>query len=253
MEILELYAYLGIIILMIIVIYVIRNPTEAFIPYNQFIDSITEKKVFYTEEEKKKIFPTSTVLESSWQEIRDEYFRYLHSKEEGINKGLKEKEDNDNIGKNFIVENEEFWKGWTTIKLKIFGKETDTLRNSFPKLKTILDRDKNIVTAFFSIMEPGKVLRAHYGPFKGILRYHLGLSIPNKELGDCFISVNSEIYEWNNGEGVLFDETYLHFVKNETALPRVILFLDVKRPLPSPLHLLNDFLLFLISISPYNH
>ncbi len=241
MEILELYAYLGLIILGLLAIYVLRNPTEAFLPYNQFIESITEKKVFYTEEEKKKIFPTSILLEENWREIRDEYFKILQKEE-----------IEENVGKNFIVEDENFWKGWTTIKLKMFGKEFDALEEC-PFLKNILEKDKNITTAFFSIMEPGKTLPAHYGPFKGILRYHLGLSIPPKELGDCYISVDSEIYEWKNGEGVLFDETYLHFVKNDTSVPRVVLFLDVKRPLPSPISLLNDFLLFLISISPYNH
>jgi aspartyl/asparaginyl beta-hydroxylase (cupin superfamily) len=33
-------------------------------------------------------------------------------------------------------------------------------------------------TAFFSILAPGKHLPAHRGPYKGVMRYHLGLLIP---------------------------------------------------------------------------
>ena len=33
----------------------------------------------------------------------------------------------------------------------------------------------------------------------------------------------------------MFDETYVHWVKNETDITRVILFCDIERPLTSPL------------------
>ena len=62
------------------------------------------------------------------------------------------------------------------------------------------------------------------------------------------------MYEWKEGEGVLFDETYKHFVKNETKYTRVILFLDVVRPFDSYfLNTLNDIILYMMSISPYNN
>src|SRR5690606_32209754 len=38
-------------------------------------------------------------------------------------------------------------------------------------------------------------------------------------------------YAWRDGEDVMFDETYVHWVKNETGTTRVILFCDVERPL----------------------
>ncbi len=99
-------------------------------------------------------------------------------------------------------------------------------------------------------MEPRKLLPSHYGPFKGILRYHLGLKIPK---GECFISVDNEIYEWKEGEGILFDETYKHFVKNETDFKRIILFIDVKRDFNNSfLNTVNDSILWLMGNSPYN-
>jgi beta-hydroxylase len=61
------------------------------------------------------------------------------------------------------------------------------------------------------------------------LRFHLGLKTPNSE--KCRIAVDGETYWWKDGEGVLFDETYLHRAENETDEDRLILFCDVERPL----------------------
>src|SRR5262249_35076411 len=36
---------------------------------------------------------------------------------------------------------------------------------------------------------------------------------------------------WRDGEGVLFDETYVHWVEHDSEQPRVILFCDVERPM----------------------
>ena len=63
------------------------------------------------------------------------------------------------------------------------------------------------------------------------MRYHLGLSTPNSP--DCFIVVDGENYFWRDGEGVVFDETYIHFAENKTDQTRLILFCDVERPLNS--------------------
>ncbi len=44
-----------------------------------------------------------------------------------------------------------------------------------------------------------------------------------------------QVYAWRDGEDVMFDETYVHWVKNETEKTRVILFCDIERPLSSRL------------------
>ena len=79
----------------------------------------------------------------------------------------------------------------------------------------------------------GSHLNPHRDPFAGSLRYHLGLSTPNSDA--CRIFVDGEEYAWRDGEDVMFDETYVHWVKNETDITRVILFCDVERPLTSRL------------------
>lgn len=221
-----------------------RNPTELLIPYNILIENLYEKKVFYSEEEKKKIFPTSKLLEENFLEIKEECIQVLKETSP---------EEIDNIGKNFIVPQEkDFFKNWNTFPLRIFSKDYEQNLDKCPILKNILKKDSNITTAFFSIMEPGKFLSSHYGPFKGILRYHLGLQVPPPNSGLCYILVDGQTYEWKEGEGILFDETYKHFVENSTTFRRIVLFLDVKRPLSFPLNFINNFILFLMSISPYN-
>ena len=236
-----MFLFFLLLVTFIIFIYFLRNPTEVLVPYNLLIENLYEKKVFYSEEEKKKIFPTSIILEKEWKNIRDEFLNFVNDNE-NYKFG--------NVGKNFIIESEDFWNGWTSFPLRMFGKDNEENMNKCPTLKKILKADKDIPTAFFSIMEPGKTLPSHYGPFKGILRYHLGLKIAKK--GNCFISVDGETYDWKEGEGILFDETYKHFVINDTDEYRVILFIDVKRPLDFPLNIVNDSILYLMGISPYN-
>ena len=235
--------YFGLIILIVVnlIVYILLNPTLLLIPYNLIIENTYKKKVFYSENEKLEIFPTSKILEKNWKEIRNEYLN-LVSKEEKENKS-----SDDNIGKRFVTETDEFWKGWNTYELRSFDKDNERFLNECPILKRILKNDPNISTAFFSVVEPWKVIPSHYGPFKGILRYHMGLICPQK---DCFISVDGETYDWKDGEGVLFDESYKHFVRNDTPYYRVILFIDVRRPVRFPI--INNFLMYLMSISPYN-
>jgi beta-hydroxylase len=218
-----------------VIFHLISNPHKCLYPYNFYVEKVYGKKVFYTSAEKKNIFPSSSILERNWKKIRKEFYK-LHI-------------DTKNLWSNFTKENKEFWRGWNTIVLRSFGKDNRKNMELCPVLSKILKNDNNITTAIFSILEPGKTLHSHYGPFKGVLRYHLGVIVPPPTSGECYISVDGETYDWREGEGVLFDETYKHFATNNTDKTRVVLFLDVKRP---NLPIINDILLYLIGISPYN-
>ena len=74
-----------------------------------------------------------------------------------------------------------------------------------------------------------KKLLPHYGPYNGILRYHLGLIIP-KDKDNCFIMINNNKHVWSEGKDFLFDDTMIHHVENNTDEYRVILFIDIHRP-----------------------
>jgi beta-hydroxylase len=86
--------------------------------------------------------------------------------------------------------------------------------------------------AMFALLSPQSTLNPHRDPFAGSLRYHLGLVTANSE--KCYISVDGERYWWKDGEAVLFDETYIHSVENDTDVTRIILLCDIERPLRFP-------------------
>jgi len=80
----------------------------------------------------------------------------------------------------------------------------------------------------FAMLPPGARLVRHRDPYAGSMRYHLGLVTPNSD--DCFINVDGQHYSWRDGEAVMFDETFIHYAENSSEKNRIILFIDVKRP-----------------------
>ena len=50
-------------------------------------------------------------------------------------------------------------------------------------------------TAFFSILSPRMHIPAHCGPYKGVIRCHLGLVVPKPER-DCRLRVADTIAHW---------------------------------------------------------
>ena len=105
-------------------------------------------------------------------------------------------------------------------------------------------------TAMFSILAPGKHIPAHSGPYKGVVRYHLGLKVPSDREW-CRIRVGDRSATWTEGRSLVFDDTYDHEVWNDTDEERVVLFLDVVRPLRFPFNLANAFILRAIALSPF--
>jgi beta-hydroxylase len=89
----------------------------------------------------------------------------------------------------------------------------------------------------FAVLPPRSVLTPHADPLGCSLRYHLGLATPNAP--ECFINVDGVAQAWRDGEAFVFDETYLHFVRNDTDEPRLILMCDVRRPMILPGRLFN--------------
>ena len=123
-----------------------------------------------------------------------------------------------------------------------------------PGTAALLRRIPDVYTAFFSILEPHQHIKPHWGYWKGFVRYHLGVVIPeNNRDGRCWLRINpaaedrsrredvekGEKYFWKNGASVMFDDTFLHDAANESDEVRVVLWLDVARKMPWHLSLLN--------------
>src|SRR5262249_12937981 len=91
----------------------------------------------------------------------------------------------------------------------------------------------------------------HDGPYKGVLRYHLGLMVPNAPVDTVGIRVGGETHGWREGSSLVFDDTYQHEAWNETDETRVVLFLDVVRPLRQPMRACNAPIIKAIGWSPF--
>lgn len=139
---------------------------------------------------------------------------------------------------------------WKTLFFYAYGVKAEGNCARCPATTRLVEAVPGMKTAFFSIISAGKHIPAHRGPFKGVLRYHLGLLVPEPR-ERCRIRVGSEVRHWEEGRSLVFDDTYEHEVWNDTDGLRAVLFLDVVRPLRFPANLINHVILFLIAHSPF--
>ena len=98
-----------------------------------------------------------------------------------------------------------------------------------PRTTELLQSIGSIKAAMFAELPPGSKLVRHRDPYAGSYRYHLGLDTPNDP--GCYINVDGQNYYWRDGEGVMFDETFIHYAENKTDKNRIILFCDIERPM----------------------
>jgi aspartyl/asparaginyl beta-hydroxylase (cupin superfamily) len=128
-------------------------------------------------------------------------------------------------------------KDWKVFYLDAMGERPEANRAKCPKTTALLDKVPNRMQAFFSILDSGKSVPAHCGPYRGYLRYHLGLVVP--EHNPPSIRVKDQRYTWQEGRGVLFDDSWDHEVYNQSDSERVVLIVDIRRPMPAPFDALN--------------
>ncbi|MGB0523357.1 MAG: aspartyl/asparaginyl beta-hydroxylase domain-containing protein [Flammeovirgaceae bacterium] len=129
-----------------------------------------------------------------------------------------------------------------------------------PETAKILKRIPNIKQAFFSILYPNQYIKSHRGYYYGFMRYHLGVIIPdNNREKKCWLRVHDDIHDndafdrstvtkgekyfWKNGEGIIFNDNYIHDASNESDEIRVVLWIDVERKLPIWINWFNKLLL----------
>ncbi|MFC4933011.1 lipid A hydroxylase LpxO [Massilia sp. GCM10023247] len=175
-----------------------RVPSTPYIPVREFAD----------------LAP----LESNWQLIRAEALAMI-----AMNK-IKAAEQNDDAGFNSF-----FKSGWKRFYLKWYDASHPSAQRLCPQTYALLQAIPSVKAAMFAELPPGAKLNPHRDPFAGSMRYHLGLSTPNDDR--CFIEVDGQRYSWRDGQGVIFDETYIHWAVNGSESDRIILFCDVERPM----------------------
>jgi ornithine lipid ester-linked acyl 2-hydroxylase len=185
------------------------------------------------------VFPWMADLEANWREIRRELDELLTFRRDlpafhTINR------DATDIGS----------ERWKSFFFYGFGHRSDGNCARCPRTAALLAKIPDMTTALFSILEPGARLPRHRGPWKGVVRYHLGLMVP-KEYEKCAIEVDGEVAHWREGKSMVFDDTFPHSVRNDTNETRVVLFLDIIRPCRFPGSWVNRAVMKGASLTPF--
>ncbi len=128
-------------------------------------------------------------------------------------------------------------RGWRRFYLSWYGEPHRSAQRLCPGTVRLLEGIPGVRAAMFSVLPPGAELSLHSDPLACSLRYHLGLDTPESDA--CFIQVDGHPVSWRNGQDFVFDETYPHFVKNDTDAVRIILMCDVERPMHLPGRVFN--------------
>jgi ornithine lipid ester-linked acyl 2-hydroxylase len=207
-------------------------PVERFIGRRSLVGDATFLKL--------ERFPWVAHVEEHWQTIREEAENLLEHREDLANF--------QDISKDQIeITDDDRWK---TFFLYGYGFEAKLGVEMCPRTAELMRQIPGMKTAMFSILSPRKHILDHRGPYKGVLRYHLGLIVP-RDAESCRIRVGEDIRHWQEGRSMVFDDTFNHEVWNDTDETRVVLFVDVLRPLPRPWSQINRAIVKAIGYSPF--
>lgn len=191
-------------------------------------------------------YPELRILEENHAVIREECVELLRNKDRLT--------DMKAMGGNYTQ------AGIHTIQWKTFlfksGDFVEANCRLAPRTAALVRRIPDAYTIFFSVLEARQRISPHWGYYKGFLRYHLGVVIPNNNAnGECFLRVNGnrednakrdpaliekgEVYHWKEGAGIVFDDNYLHDAGNDSDQIRVVMWIDLRRRMPFYLELFN--------------
>ena len=136
-------------------------------------------------------------------------------------------------------------RDWRMFVLKAYGVPFRKNMDKCPVLAGLVESVPDVLTATLSFLAPHKHIPRHRGPFRGVLRFYLGLSVPLAEDGRPATVLNIDDVEHRiaDGEALLWDDTFPHEIWNRSDSSRIALLLDVRRRgMPLDLTLLSNML-----------
>ena len=186
-------------------------------------------------------FPDAPRIAGAWREIREEADR-LAARVDAVPRFhdiMREQAD--------ISAND--GRDWRLFVLKAYGIESPEHMAACPRLAGIVAGTPGILSSSISFMEPGKHIPAHRGPFRGVLRFYLGLSVPRRADGSpaVVLKIDGEEHRVGDGEWLIWDDTYTHEVLNEGDTWRSALLLDLwRREMPYDMALLSRLVIAVV-------
>jgi aspartate beta-hydroxylase len=137
-------------------------------------------------------------------------------------------------------------RDWRMFVLKAYGVAVPKNMAKCPQLAGLVQSVPDVLSATLSFLAPRKHIPQHRGPFRGILRFYLGLSVPVDAVGRAatVLALDGTEYRIADGEYLLWDDTYPHEVWNQSDELRIALLLDVRRRgMPPDLAMLSRLLI----------
>jgi aspartate beta-hydroxylase len=143
-------------------------------------------------------------------------------------------------------------RDWRMLVLKAYGVPVRQNMARCPRLAAIADPVPDVLSATLSFLAPGKHIPRHRGPFRGVIRFYLGLSVPVSADGQpaAVLTVDDVDHPIGDGQWLLWDDTYPHEVWNRSDQVRIALLLDVRRRgMPPDLEVLTRVVVGAVSAS----
>jgi aspartate beta-hydroxylase len=181
-----------------------------------------------------RFFPNAQKFVARWRDIRDEAL--------AIKQNLASVPRFHDIMREQADISANDGRDWRMFVMRAYGRDVPANRSRCPAVSALLDDSPEVVSAVFSFLAPRKHVPKHRGPFRGILRFHLMLTMPRGPDGGvaAILEIDGEPYRLEDGECLLWDDTYPHEVRNNSDEVRAALLLDVWRPeMPYDMELLS--------------
>jgi aspartyl/asparaginyl beta-hydroxylase (cupin superfamily) len=170
-----------------------------------------------------RVCPALRTLEAAFDDIRGELLALLPTRE-----GIPRYHEVD-LGRSHLSSAADGESSWRVFMLYAMGAKPAANRARCPCTSALLDGIPGLFQAFFSILEPRKSIPPHQSPYAGYLRFHLPLMVPTDN--PPRMRVRDQWITWRERQGVLFCDYWEHEVENHSDQLRVVLIVDVYRPM----------------------
>ena len=188
-------------------------------------------------------FPSAERFSRAWQSIRDEA-RAVAQQMHRVPRFHEIMREQTSISGN---DN----RDWRMFILKAYGAEFPRNMAVCPTLAALVIASPEVLSASISFLAPGKHIPVHRGPFRGVLRFYLVLSMPLAADGRpaAVLKIAGTEHRLATGEYLLWDDTFPHEVTNDSDEVRTVLLLDVwRRGMPLDMRLLSHLLIFIVRV-----
>jgi len=187
-------------------------------------------------------FPQAEIFRENWLAIRNEALAISTERLSKVPRFHELMKEQTEISANDGID-------WRMFTMKAYGVDVPENVARCPVTASVAARCPNVLSCSFSFLAPGKHIPVHRGPFRGIVRFHMGLSMPRNETGElgAVLWVDGVPHYLGDGDTLLWDDTYPHEVLNATNDVRIALLLDVWREgMPADLRVLSTMIVGIV-------